>query len=52
MGINFFFFFFEVQWVFESVKCDCEYSLICNMMMWHVRIGGEKLGFTLHLYRI
>ena len=27
------------------IECGCAYSLICNMMMWHVRIGGVKLGF-------
>ena len=27
------------------IDYDCAYSLICNLMMWHVGFGGVKLCF-------
>ena len=37
------------SWIFkcvlELIECNCVYYLICNMMTWHVKIGGVKLGF-------
>jgi len=35
----------DFKWVLELIECDCAYSLIYNVIMWYVEIGGVKLEF-------
>ena len=32
----------DFKWVLKLIERDYAYSLICNVIMWHVEIGGGK----------
>ena len=36
-------------WVLKLIACDYAYSLICDMIIWHIEIGGCKTWVLHHV---